>query len=129
VLADATAGWSRRETRNDPRGALGTLARAREPIGESERQTVYDVSRGIAALALLDTLADPSPRGATSDALRVFLLGASAERLAVLLERVHARDAHGIVEGLARTGLIDAETAQVAHARIDLRAAPDADTG
>jgi hypothetical protein len=107
------------------RGLLRTLAKARQPIRESERRGVYDASRGIAVLALLDSLGDPSRSDATSDAVRGFVRGASAARLAVLLEPVGAREAHGVVRGLGRAGMIDAETAQIAHARIDLRATPE----
>jgi hypothetical protein len=126
---DGTGSRSKEPAGRAARGVLRTLAKARQPIRESERRDVYDASRGIAVLALLDTLEDPSRRGATSEAVRGFVHGASAGRLAVLLERVGAREAHGVVQGLSRVGLIDAETAETAHARIDLRATPEAAPG
>jgi hypothetical protein len=122
---DATEERSEEPPARTARGLLRTLAKARQPIRESERRGVYDASRGIAVLALLDSLGDPSRSDATSDAVRGFVRGASAARLAVLLEPVGAREAHGVVRGLGRAEMIDAETAQIAHARIDLRATPE----
>jgi hypothetical protein len=126
---DATEERPDGSTDTAARRVLATLAEARQPIRESERRRVYDASRGIAVLALLDWLEDPARTDATSDAVRGFVRGASAARLAVLLERVRAREAHGVIQGLGRAGLIDAGTAEIAHARVDLRATAEAAAG
>jgi hypothetical protein len=58
-----------------------------------------------------------------------FLSGASGSRLAVLLDRIDARQAHLVLVGLCRASLISPEVARTAHARVDMRATPDDPAG
>jgi hypothetical protein len=104
-------------------GPLDTLTAARAPIPEPERRRIHAAACAITTLALLDALESPAPSGATAQAVRSFCTGADPHRLGVLLEVVGAREAHAVLEGLARGGLIAPEVAQIAHARIDLRPA------
>jgi hypothetical protein len=106
-----------------PPSPLHTLAAARAPIPEAERRRIRDAACAITTLALLDALESPAPSGATAQAVRSFCIGADPHRLGVLLEPVGAREAHAVLEGLARGGLIAPDVAQIAHARIDMRPA------
>lgn len=103
---------------------LRTIAAARETVPPTERERVHGAACEITVLALLDSFEDPARSDATAEAVRAFVRGATAHCLAVLLERIGAREAHGIVHGLNQAGLIEPNVAQIAHARIDLRPTP-----
>jgi hypothetical protein len=75
-------------------------------------------------LALLDALERPARADATCAAVRGALAGADAARLAALVELLAARDAHAVIEGLSRAGMIEPQIAQIVHARVDLRPDP-----
>jgi hypothetical protein len=105
------------------------MAEARRPISEQGRQRTLREACEVTVLALMDALEEPGRHGATADAVRGLLTGAGPDQLGVLLEPVAAAVAHGVLEGLTRTGLIAPRAAQVAHLRIDLRPNPDGGLG
>jgi hypothetical protein len=107
-----------------PADAMRVMADARAPISSSERRRAYDVARNVTVLALLDALEDPSRDGATAEAACGLLREASADRLTVLLEPIHAHRAHRLIQALAHAGLVAPEVARVAHMRIDMRRDP-----
>jgi hypothetical protein len=121
---EARARCSRRSDAGWPADLRSLVAAARDPVPGHERETVYAAACGIAVLALLDAVEDPARGDATAVAVRRFLGGATPHRLAVLLERIDAREAHGVVHGLSMAGLIEPNVAQIAHARIDVRPIP-----
>jgi hypothetical protein len=103
---------------------LAVVADARAPIAPAERQRAYDAACTITVLALLDALDDHVSPGATGEAVLGFLSGATGPQLAVLLDRIDAREAHLVLVGLCRAGLISPHVTRSAHARIDMRATP-----
>jgi hypothetical protein len=105
------------------------LAAARTPISKATRDSMYHRARGLAVLAVIDALEDPAREDPTAEAARTLLAGVDADGLAVLLEPVHARTAHDVVEALAHSGLVEPAQVRLAHLRIDLRIVPQAAAG
>ena len=108
-------------------GPLAVVAEARRPVSALERRRAQRAACQVTALALLEALS--GREDAVAQAALGAVKGADADRLAVLLEAVGAREAHGIVEGLAAVGLVHAQVARIAHARVDLRDHPEAVAG
>jgi hypothetical protein len=106
------------------RRVLQVIAREDDTVLALARRETYAAARSICVLALLDALDPKLPAAGSGAAALSFVNAATAERLAVLLEPTPARDAHPIVSGLARVGLIDPGIAQQAHLLIDLRSDP-----
>jgi hypothetical protein len=129
MAAPRTAPTPPTEPRADAYSVLAVVADARRPIAPAERRHVYDAACAITVLALLDALDDQPSRGATGDAVLGFLSGATGPQLAVLLDPIDARQAHLVLVGLCHAGLISAHVARSAHARVDIRATPDATAG
>jgi len=101
---------------------LCVLEEARRPVAPREHRRVYRAVREIAVLAILDAIERPDSTGATCAAARAFLADADAAALGALVEPIRPREAHAVIAGLSRTGLISPQVAQITHARIDLRA-------
>jgi hypothetical protein len=97
---------------------------ARAPVDPAERARVFDATRHVTVLALMDALDHPERSEATDEAVRTMLDDASVDHVTVLLEPFHAKTAHNIIDALNRAGLVDPHDAQVMHMRIDMRPTP-----
>lgn len=104
-----------------PQSDFAVFRAARAPIAPAVRESAGRDAYAVMVLAMLDVIAGVT--GATADAVRA-ILAARPDTVSVALEDVDARDAHAVVVGLARAGVIDATAARVAHCRIDRRCNP-----